>query len=321
MLEIVFSDSACGSLKLAQHYGQGEYQSGCIGVIISHDDGTEATPEEIAQAQRQAEEQDRQAWAQAVPLGGNAGDVVGFALNLSVGDISEDVPGPKRQAELTKLYSFVVDHMEEDCNTLLSQAGQALDRIYSASGRGELLRIWYSDDPDELCGFYWLMARLDEAGVEGPVEAIKLPRLEPQKGETVLALRGWGEIGPGEWGRYTDQAKPVSRDIRHCCRLIWQQIQRENAPLRVCLNGNLTSVPADFYDCFLYQEIARQPSEFDEARMLGKVLGRLPGVGGGFLAGRIEAMVQAGKLEFLTDPPADGARFWRRMRKTQHFHG
>ena len=49
-----------------------------------------------------------------------------FSLNLSVGDISEDVPGPKRQAELTKLYSFVVDHMEEDCNTLLSQAGQAL---------------------------------------------------------------------------------------------------------------------------------------------------------------------------------------------------
>lgn len=321
MLEIVFSDSACGSLKLAQHYGQGEYQSGCIGVVISHDDGTEATPEEIAQAQRQAEEQDRQAWAQAVPLGGNAGDVVGFALNLSVGDISEDMPGPKRQAELTKLYSFVVDHMEEDCNTLLSQAGRALDRIYSASGRGELLRIWYSDDPDELCGFYWLMARLDEAGVEGPVEAIKPPRLEPQKGETVLASRGWGEIGPGEWGRYTDQAKPVSRDIRHCCRLIWQQIQRENAPLRVCLNGNLTSVPADFYDCFLYQEIARQPSEFDEARVLGKVLGRLPGVGGGFLAGRIEAMVQAGKLEFLTDPPADGARYWRRMRKTQHFHG
>lgn len=321
MLEVVFSDSACGGLKYAQHYGDGPYRPGCIGVIISHDDGTEATPEEIAQAQRQAEEQDRLAWAQAVPLGGNAGDVVGFALNLSVGDISEDVPGPKRQAELTKLYSFVVDHMEEDCNTLLSQAGQALDRIYSASGRGELLRIWYSDDPDELCGFYWLMARLDEAGVEGPVEAIKLPRLEPQKGETVLALRGWGEIGPGEWGRYTDQAKPVSRDIRHCCRLIWQQIQRENAPLRVCLNGNLTSVPADFYDCFLYQEIARQPSEFDEARVLGKVLGRLPGVGGGFLAGRIEAMVQAGKLEFLTDPPADGARYWRRMRKTQHFHG
>ena len=57
MLEIVFSDSACGSLKAAQHYGQGEYQSGCIGVFVTHEDGTEATPEEIAEAQRQAEAQ------------------------------------------------------------------------------------------------------------------------------------------------------------------------------------------------------------------------------------------------------------------------
>lgn len=55
--------------------------------------------------------------------------MLGFALNLSVGDISEDVPGLKRQAELTKWYSFVVDDMEEDCKTLLEQAGQALDRI------------------------------------------------------------------------------------------------------------------------------------------------------------------------------------------------
>ena len=200
MLEIVFSDSACGSLKLAQHYGQGEYQSGCIGVIISHDDGTEATPEEIAQAQRQAEEQDRQAWAQAVPLGGNAGDVVGFALNLSVGDISEDVPGPKRQAELTKLYSFVVDHMEEDCNTLLSQAGQALDRIYSASGRGELLRIWYSDDPDELCGFYWLMARLDEARGRGSGGGHQTAPAGASKRRNRLGPAGLGRNRPRRMG-------------------------------------------------------------------------------------------------------------------------
>ena len=55
--------------------------------------------------------------------------------------------------------------------------------------------------------------------------------------------------------------------------------------------------------------------------MLGRVLGQLPGVGDGFLAGRMEAMVQAGVLEFLTDPPAGGARYWRKLRKTQHFLG
>lgn len=36
MVDIVFSDSACCSLKIAQHHGKGEYQGGCIGIIISH---------------------------------------------------------------------------------------------------------------------------------------------------------------------------------------------------------------------------------------------------------------------------------------------
>ena len=320
MLEIVFSDSACGILKYAQHFGQGEYRQGCISVFVIHDDGTEATPEEIAQAQRQAEEQERRAWEQAVPLGGNPGDVLGFALNLSVGDISEDVPGPKRQAELLKWYSFVSDDMEEDCVTLLEQAQQALDRIFAASRQGELLRIWYSDTPDELCGFYWLMARLEEAGVQGPVEAIKLPRMDCRADGSVVSWRDWGEVGPGEWSHFLDLAQPVSPENRRGCQLVWQMLQRENAPLRACLNGNLTSVPVDFYDCFLRREIAQQQETFDEARVLGRVLGCLPGVGDGFLASRIEAMVEAGELEFLTEPPADGARYWRKLRKTQRFH-
>jgi len=51
MLDVVFSDSACGSLKAAQHFGEGKYNSGCIGITLSNG---EATEEEIAQAQRHA---------------------------------------------------------------------------------------------------------------------------------------------------------------------------------------------------------------------------------------------------------------------------
>ena len=87
MLDVVFSDSACGSLKLAQHFGEGKYNGGCIGIIL---DNEEATEEEITQAQRHAEEEARKEWEAAQPIGGNPGDVYGFGLGLSVGDISED---------------------------------------------------------------------------------------------------------------------------------------------------------------------------------------------------------------------------------------
>lgn len=40
MIEVVFSDSACGSLKIAQSCGKGPCPNGVVGVIISHPDGS-----------------------------------------------------------------------------------------------------------------------------------------------------------------------------------------------------------------------------------------------------------------------------------------
>ena len=39
MVEVVFGDSAAGSLKLAQSYGKGPYRPGAIGVILLREDG------------------------------------------------------------------------------------------------------------------------------------------------------------------------------------------------------------------------------------------------------------------------------------------
>ena len=47
MLEIVFSESACGALKLAQRYGAGEYHGGAIDVIARNEDGSEPSQEEL----------------------------------------------------------------------------------------------------------------------------------------------------------------------------------------------------------------------------------------------------------------------------------
>jgi ribonucleoside-diphosphate reductase alpha chain/ribonucleoside-triphosphate reductase len=47
MIEIVFSDSAWGGLKVAQHYGKGNYNGGAIGVCILHEDGRKPTREEL----------------------------------------------------------------------------------------------------------------------------------------------------------------------------------------------------------------------------------------------------------------------------------
>ena len=96
------------------------------------------------------------------------------------------------------------------------------------------------------------------------------------------------------------------------CAGRWKELQRENAPLRVCLNGGLQSMPENFYDSFLLRELERLPEEFLEASLVGNVLGRYQlGVGDGWLALRIEAFCREGLLEVAQDGP--GIR--RRLRQ------
>ena len=56
MLEIVFSESACGALKLAQRYGEGRYRGGAIGVIARNEDGSEPSREELDRLRRLPED-------------------------------------------------------------------------------------------------------------------------------------------------------------------------------------------------------------------------------------------------------------------------
>lgn len=321
MLEIVFSDSACGSLKLAQHFGRGEYSGGCIGVILTHEDGSEPTQAEQDEALRQAEDTARHEWERSQPMGGSPGDVFGFGLGLSVGDISEEPPGPRRRQTLAALRStFSLPDMEAQVDRLLRTSEQSLAEVLDRSAKGEALRVWYSDSPDEMCGFCWLMSRLEPLGEAcGPVFAVKLPRYETREDQTTVSHSSWGDISPGEFYRYVPLAQPVSPLLRRTCAWHWNQLQRENAPLRATLNGRLVSLPADAYDSLIRREIAMAEPEFQEAQILGQVLSLELGIGDGLVASRIEALIEAGELEALTQPPEDGARYWRKLRCTEQF--
>ena len=92
MLEIVFSESACGALKLAQRYGEGKYRGGAIGVIARNEDGSEPSQEELDKLRREAEDaydvSIRRALAEA-PREFREGRLIGDILDryaLGVGD-------------------------------------------------------------------------------------------------------------------------------------------------------------------------------------------------------------------------------------------
>lgn len=314
MMDVVFSQSACGSLKIAQHYGQGAY-TGAVGVLCAPAEGkTPSVP--APEMQQAAERQARREWEAARPLGGDPADVFCLEGGWSMGDIAEGQFPQGRQRLLERLWAASFGESEAERKQAIGKALESLQSslqtVLARSARGEELRVWYSDNPDDACGLCWLLAQLNGLDAPGPVQLIKLPAWEYGEGNTLYSHTGWGEISPGEWGKYLPLAQPARPALLNACAARWRQLQRENSPLRVCLNGGLQSVPETFYDGFLLRELEQLPDTFLEAALVGNVLGKCQlGIGDGWLAVRIEDFCRKGWLEVVTDGP--GIR--RKLRK------
>lgn len=316
MLDIAFTESAAGGLVMAQSFGRGKYQSGCIGVILHHEDGSEPTQQEIQEAQRRAEEQHRSSWEHAVPLGGRAGDVFNFALGLSFGDIRHPLCTEDRVEASRVLYSFWNDQIEADERKHFEEMPARLSELKERITAGEDARIWYSDTPDELCGFYWLMDELRHLPEgHGTIYAIKQPELE-EKDDVIISHNGWGEVEPGQFGTYLHLAQPVSDQLRRWYGNQWKDLQQENSLIRAKFNRKLRSAPDSLYDGYIRQELALQPEEFKEALVVGNVLGKYQlGIGDGYIHYRIQKMIKDGSLIALTEPNEDEPGYWRTLKK------
>lgn len=318
MIEIVFGDSACGSLRAAQHCGEGSYPGGCVNIFVSCSDGSKPTEEELEAARREAEEKDRRAWERAVPLDGNPADVYGFELALDVGDISEGEPGEKRVQTLEHLFNvYPKDVREQLAQSLCEKGNQNLHVVRERAKAGEALRIWYSHQPNELCGLYWLMDQLTRWEIPGhQAFMVKFPDWETDETGEMVQEGGWGGTAPEGWHRYLALETPVPPAFRESCAREWRTLRGENAPLRAMLNGRLVSMPETLYDDFILREIAAEGDVFQEARVIGKVLGKYRlGIGDAWVALRIEEMLRAGTLAAVSVPGEGMPQYHRMLRK------
>jgi len=321
MIEIVFSDSACGSLKMAQHYGEGKCQDGCMGVMIEHTDRSAPAQEEIENARREVKEKARLAWESAAPMGGKTSDIYGFNLLLSVGDISENQPDIKRKQTLEHLFSvYPDDEGRQAAYEIFKRANEDFEIIRERASSGETIRIWYSNQPDDMCGLYWFMSQFYQWKVHaGSVSIVKLPEWESDGNGNVFRRNSWAEAAPEEWHKYLVFQQTVSPAFIQSCAYHWQELQAENAPLRVMLNGQLVSMLENLYDDFILREIETEGEEFQEAMIVGRVLGKYQlGICDSWVALRIEEMIQAGKLETITSGEKDLPIYHRVLKKCTH---
>ncbi len=271
MLEIVFNDSACGSLKMAQGF--------------------------------------------------NSEDVLGFNLMLSVGNISSEGFIAKRAKAIEELWSIYPEFPEDEPFNLLENIQNGLESVRKRITADDEVRIWYSNNPDELCGLYWFMAELATLKTQPKaVYTVKLPEYKQREDDALEFSLSWGEIEPSTWCGYTTHTEKATEIFCKYCVSTWETLQKENMALRAIINGQIHSVDENIYDTFIIREIAEQADEFSEAMLIGKILGKHRlGLSDSWLAKRIEHFIANGSLKAISTPAQDAPIYHRQLKKVKPF--
>ena len=314
MLEVVFSDSAAGTMAVA--IGHKGYFGGATSVIISNDDEM-ISQEEIEKFQRQAVEREQSGWANAVPLEGNRKDIINFPLALSVGNISETGIGLEREAALSLLMSIHPSMASDVVAELLDTSRKSYATLLERVQNGEPIRAWVGREPDDVCGLYWLIEQLRPIGFEKlDVTLVELPLWEERPDGSIVQYNGWGEVEPYHLGRMASQGKKLPINYLRSLANRWKELQQENSNLRAVVNGKLVSVPKTLYDTFILRELSALEDEFKEGVLVGQVLGKYQlGIGDGWIALRVEQFIKDGFLVSITTPAPNAPIYHRILKK------
>ena len=318
MIEILFSESAAASLSVAACNGKNI--GGVSSAIIVGEDGESqaSNQEEIQKMIREHEEKERINWEKAIPIEIDRKDILCFPLALSVGEITESGIGEQREAALKKLMSIYPNNIKPAALEMLDIAKKGLRELFDRAEKGELIRIWTSDTPDEACGFCWLIDQLKSIGFENlDITYVKLPDFHVMPDGTVVLYSGWGEVAPHQWGYLASYGQKLPVNYMHALSFRWQQLKKENAPLRAVVNRQLVSVPETFYDSFILRELEDQGDEFMEANLIGKVIGKNTlGISDSLIALRIDSFINDGMLKPITQAKPEDPYYHRMLRKT-----
>lgn len=311
MLEVVFSQSAAGTLSVAQTC------PGDLGgpvSLYSERDGKKPSKKEIEEAQKRAEERIRKKRQNAVPIGGKHEDIFCFPLGLSQGEIRGDVLSGERLEKVKELYSIFPEETQWIENSM-KPLRQRFQTLTDRAKTGETVRIWYSEAPDEYCGLCWFLSELQKNIQELPkMTAIRLPPVVlDDENAACMRCQGWGDVPAEDYHRFLPLEKPVLKLFVTMAAAKWQELQSENGNLRAVINGEIYTVPENFYDSFILREIEKAEDPFHEARLIGTVLGKYQlGIGDMWVAIRIEKMIEDGILTPVTQPK-HGDTIYRRM--------
>jgi len=281
MIEVLFGESEASSMKVAKNYKKPEYNDSAIAWF-----GDKPSKGEFGKMfERKA-------------IGGISSEVICLPFMLDIGDIDVSIVGEYRRKLILDMYTIngidddIIQKLKDSWDKHLNE----IERLKNYAVKGETIRIWYSDAPYSMCGFYYVCSILRKYNCE--IYVVKLPKYIQLSDNTMQYFTSWNEIDPGKFSRFLPLEKRLSPLELQSFSSNWNELKDEKNPLRAIVNGKLIGVSEDFYDYIIRKEIPED--EFIMARLIGKIMGKYSlGVSDSWYAKRIEKMIEEGELKVV----------------------
>lgn len=284
MLEVVFNNSVKNAMKMAKSYKKENMLGGTVGYS-----GTAPSKAELEKM------------FEGEAIEGSPQDVVCLDFHLDIGDISGEIDNGKRKALVFDIFRNHFDKSNNDLIELEKSWHIKLDdlqRLKIHAENGGDIRIWWSNSPNEACGFYFVNTIL--CNYDCKVSGIKLPRFKVQSDNSVASYSSWNEIMAGKFYDFLPFETKIDKALRNTIAIEWQEQKSQNTSLRAVVNGKLIGVADNFYDHLIRTNIPVK--EFKLAQLVGKIMVKNQiGVIDWWYVQRIEKMIENKELKIVSD--------------------
>ncbi|WP_027625647.1 DUF3658 domain-containing protein [Clostridium lundense] len=279
MIEVLFGESEGGAMKVAKNYQKPDFDNGattCFGKKLN--------------------KYEFEKMFDGKAVGGNSSEVICIPFMLDIGDINVSIENEYRKELIFDMYTINgIDDtsISEDLEDVWKRYLNEIERLKNYAAQGETIRLWYSDAPYSMCGFYYVCSILREYSCK--IFVIKLPQYMQLSDNIIEFYTSWSEIDAGMFYKFLPLEKELSSREIQSFTYNWAELKEEKSTLRAVVNGKLIGVTEDFYDHIIRKEIPN--GEFIMARLIGNILGKHPiGVGDWWYAKRINKMIEDGEL-------------------------
>lgn len=224
-------------------------------------------------------------------------------LDMDIGRLDEDIESDYRRDLYTQLFQRAYPETlgEERMDDYYDRSLQGVALVENAVRSKEDIRLWLSRNPDNMCHYHYLVHRFLKQLQDVNVYVVEVPAVswEGTENETCTSYAEWHCMNLYSARELETMTRRVPYVELMYYAERWARLVKENAPLRACINGVLTSVGETFYDDIIISYLRGE--QLTESELIGRFMGESNlGLNHNLVVWRVEEMIESGRIEVVS---------------------